>query len=317
MNANDEAAARACPLRVTVVGPGAIGGLLAAVLARAGATVTCVGRPETTAALTNAGLRLRSRLLGDFAAEVVVASEVPARQDVVFFTVKAPALASAVAAAPAATVGGALVVPLLNGVEHLVILRQTYGPENVVAGTIRAEAARVSAGRIEHYTPFADLQFATHAAPDKTLLDVSATLRQAGLSVVTRDNPMGMLWDKLAFLTPFALSTARLGASIGAVREMARVGLHLLVEETVPVARANGSDATVQGVTKFLDNLPSTMSSSLRRDVEAGVATELDAIGGAVVRAAARLGLPAPAVEEYMNAVAARTTTLATELAVR
>ncbi|MEV8509982.1 ketopantoate reductase C-terminal domain-containing protein [Actinoplanes sp. NPDC051475] len=121
-----------------------------------------------------------------------------------------------------------------------------------------------------------------------------------------REDPVAMLWDKLAFLAPFALATARRDAPIGPVRDKDRSGLLALVADTVPVARAHGALATEESVLAFLDGLPDTMTSSLHRDLDAGLASELDAIGGAVLRAAARLDLPVPTVAEYIASITAR-----------
>jgi 2-dehydropantoate 2-reductase len=50
---------------VAVLGPGGVGGLLAALLARRGDRVTCIAPPATAAHLADHGLRLRSPMLGD------------------------------------------------------------------------------------------------------------------------------------------------------------------------------------------------------------------------------------------------------------
>ena len=53
------------PARVAVLGPGGIGGLLGALLARRGDQVTCLAPPATAAHLAANGLELRSPTLGD------------------------------------------------------------------------------------------------------------------------------------------------------------------------------------------------------------------------------------------------------------
>jgi ketopantoate reductase len=51
------------PARVAVLGPGGVGGLVAALLARRGDQVTCLAPPATAAALAANGLELRSPAL--------------------------------------------------------------------------------------------------------------------------------------------------------------------------------------------------------------------------------------------------------------
>jgi 2-dehydropantoate 2-reductase len=61
----------------------------------------------------------------------------------VWITVKATALEAALGAVPKEELGSGIVVPLLNGVDHVTRLRERCGPERVLPGTIRVEAERV------------------------------------------------------------------------------------------------------------------------------------------------------------------------------
>ena len=67
-----------------------------------------------------------------------------------------------------------------------------------------------------------------------------------------------------------------------------------LQHQVVSVARAEGARADAAAVMSLFDELPADMTSSMQRDAEAGRPLELDAIGGAVVHAAARHGLAVP-----------------------
>jgi 2-dehydropantoate 2-reductase len=57
------------------------------------------------------------------------------------------------------------------------------------------------------------------------------------------------------------------------------------------------ADAAVE----FFDSVPATMQSSMQHDAAAGRAIEIEAIGGAVLRAAARTGIPAPTTEKLVE----------------
>ncbi len=85
--------------------------------------------------------------------------------DVLFVTVKAAQLEAAVEAVPAGTLGHGLVVPFLNGIDHVAWLRERYPPDQVVAGTIRVESTRVGPGVIEHASPFAVVELAAGKVP--------------------------------------------------------------------------------------------------------------------------------------------------------
>jgi 2-dehydropantoate 2-reductase len=56
----------------------------------------------------------------------------------------------------------------------------------------------------------------------------------------------------------------------------------------------------------FFDTIPAAMESSMQRDAAAGRSLELDAIAGAVVRAAARHAIPVPVTSRYVDELRSR-----------
>lgn len=293
-------------LRVAVLGPGGVGGLLAGLLARAGATVTCLAGADTAAALDQHGLRIDSGRFGDFTVPVRATERLSERVDVCLVTVKATQLDTAVQRVPADVLGGALVVPLLNGVEHVELLRQRYPAAVVVAATIRVESTRVAPGRIRHDSPFAAIELATGHDGRDGAERFGQALRQAGLDVRVGEDEGAILWGKLNFLAPLALLTTDEDAPAGAVRERRRQDLVAVIAEVAAVARAEGAPADERGVLEFFDQVPASMQSSMQRDAAAGRPTELEAIGGAVVRRAAAHGIPVPVTARLVEQLHAR-----------
>jgi 2-dehydropantoate 2-reductase len=280
--------------RVAVVGPGGVGGLLGAVLARAGHPVVYVARPDTAAALNAGGITLHSAQFGDFQVPAEAVPRLDRPVEVCLVTVKATSLDEALDGVPAGTLAGALVVPLLNGVDHLTTLRRAYPAEQVVAGAIRVESTRVAPGRIEHTSPFSWIELASGTAPRDRVEELAAQLTRAGLDVTVRDSETALLWDKLAFLAPFALLTTHAAAPVGPVRADRRADLEAVVHEVAEVATAAGAPVDPAAIMTMFDAVPPGMKSSMQRDAEAGRAIELDAIGGAVLRGARRYGIDTP-----------------------
>jgi 2-dehydropantoate 2-reductase len=101
------------------------------------------------------------------------------------------------------------------------------------------------------------------------------------------------------------LVTAYARVPIGPARRQHGHLLDGVVHEVSSVALADGAAVDELQVQSFLAGLPDAMTSSLHRDVEAGRIGELDAIGGAVVRAARRHAMPVPATERVVDAIAA------------
>ncbi|MFD9466003.1 ketopantoate reductase family protein [Streptomyces sp. NPDC060027] len=280
---------------VAVLGPGGIGGLLAALLARAGHRVICLAGDETARTLAADGIEVRSGHFGDFTARVEADTELREPVDVCLIAVKATALGAALERVPAKALGEeGLLVPLLNGVEHPALLRERYRPEQVAPAVIRVESTRIAPGVIEHGSPFAEVDLTGDTVPLARVDALAGALEWAGVRARVQDGEAATLWAKMSFLAPFALLTTRYGVPVGDVRTLHREELTALVEETAAVGRACGAPVDAAAALARYDAFPAGTKSSMQRDAEAGRTLELDAIGGALLRAAERSGVPVP-----------------------
>jgi 2-dehydropantoate 2-reductase len=271
-------------MSVAVLGPGAVGGALGVRMARAGERVVCVARPETAAAIAAEGLTLVTDG-GEHTEQLEATEQLEEPVDLLLVTVKAYGLDDGIS--HIRTEPG-LVLPLLNGLEHMDVLRAHFA--NVVAAAIgHFEGYRESPTRIVQQTPGL-VNVAATEAPEQ--LERAAIATRAGGS--ERD----VLWEKLARQGPIAVLTSVAGETIGELRAGQR--LRLAVEEACAVAAADGARTTFDDQWAIIESLPDWATSSTERDVTAGRPSELDAIGGAVVRAGRRLGVPTPTLEEAL-----------------
>jgi 2-dehydropantoate 2-reductase len=107
------------------------------------------------------------------------------------------------------------------------------------------------------------------------------------------------------------LTTSATERPIGFIRSDPhwRTVLEAAIVETAAVAGAEGARVDPAELLAELDAAHPTLSSSMQRDLAAGRAAELDAIPGAVLRAASRHGLRCPTigglVEDITKRVAA------------
>jgi 2-dehydropantoate 2-reductase len=281
-------------LRVAVLGPGAVGGLLAALLARAGNSVVVLAGESTARAIAERGIRVESRRFGDFEVRVDSAVRLQREVDFCLVTVKATQLDDALERLPADTLGKAVLVPFLNGIDHVEHLRRTYPSSEVAAATMRVEVARIEPGLIRQLSPFAAIDIAPPASRQREVEELAAQLTAAGFDVRVREDETAMLWDKLALLAPLALLTTHARANVGEVRTHRRDDAIALITEIASVARAEGATADSEATLRLLDAAPPAMETSMQRDQAAGLPLELDAIGGAVLRRAARVGVAVP-----------------------
>jgi 2-dehydropantoate 2-reductase len=277
-------------LTVAVLGPGAVGGVLAVGLVRAGVRVICIARSDTAATIASEGLSLRRGHEVE-TARPEATTELGEPAELLLVTVKAPALEDALdrVEAPAQTV-----IPLLNGIEHMQTLRDRLPGSNVVAGSIGwIEAWLERPGTVVQNTPHVVMTVASDA--DEVSVDV---LRQSGAEVRVGGSEAAVLWHKLARQAPVAAATTASQRPIGELRRDPewRRRLEQAIEETCAVAAADDVPLDPSAQWEIIESMPPKLTSSTARDVAAGLPSELDAITGAAVRAAQRVDVPAPAL---------------------
>jgi 2-dehydropantoate 2-reductase len=296
-------------LRIAVLGPGGVGGFVAGALSHASSDVTLIARAPTAAAIAAGGLHVTSPLLGEFDAVLPVVDSMASPVDCLIVATKAVGLDDALDRV--ATDAPALVVPLLNGVEHLATLRARFGSERVVAAVIRIESDRPRPGVIVHAGPGARIDIAGPPQPttEPIVHTLAAELRAAGLEVRLGAPEPDVMWSKLARLCPLALTTTASDRPIGFVRTDPRwrSALTNAITETVAVAVAEGARLDAYDTIAELDAAHRELGSSMQRDVRAGRPPELDAIAGAVLRAGARHRLRCPTVQWLADRVRQRT----------
>ena len=293
-------------MRHAVLGAGGVGGLVGGALAKVGHPVTLLVRsgrrdhyPER--------LSVESEALGTFEAPVRVAGRLEEQFDVVWITVKATALEAALDAVSPEGLGSGVVVPLLNGVDHVEQLRDRYGSERVLPGTIRVEAEQLGPGRVRHLSAFADVQVAPDRATRARAEAISDELRTAGLTCEVHEDGVTMLWSKLCFLAPFALATTVAGGPLGVVRSDAqwRALIEACVNEACAVGVVEGARVAPEPILAALEGLPDGFRSSMQKDVEAGRPPEVAAIAGPILRRGGEHGIDVPATRALVDQVVA------------
>jgi 2-dehydropantoate 2-reductase len=311
-------------LRVAVLGPGGVGGLVAGALDRAGGSVTVVARAATAEAISERGLRVSSVLLGEFLAHPPTTVRLEQPVDALIVATKAAGLSEAlerVAVVPK------LVLPLLNGLDHLAVLRERFAPETVVAGTIRVEADRPEPGVVVHTSKFLRVELASrYLAAGEAMRALASTLSDAGIparvfppddsstspaeqaAALADGEEAQVMWSKLVRLNALACTTSAYDLTLGPIRSTPEPRADLIgaIEEGCAVARAEGALISSEDPLGELTAAHDTLGSSMRRDIVAGRPPELDAIPGSVLRAAARHGIACPTIERLVAMIAER-----------
>jgi 2-dehydropantoate 2-reductase len=272
-----------------ILGAGGVGGLVGAVLARSAERVTLIVRPDKVERYPRE-LSLNSIAAGTFSVPVWVSSELTYPVDVLWISVKATDLRTALESIPL-TAQMAAVIPLLNGIDHIALLRDRFGRDKVVPATIAVETEQIAPGQIFWRSPFARLNMSSIGR--RVLVNTLEELTRFGFECRFIDDENTLMWSKLVFLAPHALSTTTTGQPIGRVRSHPQYMAELreLIGEACTVAVANGAKVEADAVLDMFEAVPAEMRSSMQKDVEQGKFPELDAIAGPILRSAEAFGI--------------------------
>ena len=292
-------------MRVAVLGPGGVGGLIAAALARAGDDVTIVARESTAQLIARDGISVQSVTLGDFVGRPAAAATLTSEVDALIVATKSVGLEAAL---DRVEIEPPFVLPLLNGLDHLALLRRRFAPESVAAGAIRVESDRPRPGVVVHTSPFLRVDMAGPPGLAAPMAELAELLAGAGIPARVLDSEPQVMWAKLVRLNALACTTSAWDVELGAIREdpERRVVLEAAIREAAAVARAEGADIPDEKAMDELESAHATLGSSMQRDIAAGREPELDAIPGAVLRAGARHGLACPTIESLVAQIEAR-----------
>lgn len=288
------------------MGPGGVGGLVAGALKRADTPVVVLARESTAAIVAMQGVSIRSVLLGDFVAhpEALVCLQEPV--DVLIVATKATGLAEALERVDATP---RLVLPLLNGLDHLAVLRERFSADTVLAGTIRVEADRPQPGVVVHTSKFLRVEMASRYATARPAMErLVGVLSDSGIPARVGESEPQVMWSKLVRLNALACTTSAYDKLLGEIRSEPTLRADLVgsIEEGCAVARAEGASIPSQDPLGELTAAHATLGSSMQRDISAGRSPELDAIPGSVLRAAARHGIACPTIERLVAMIAER-----------
>jgi 2-dehydropantoate 2-reductase len=275
--------------------------LLGALLVDQGEEVTIVVRSSAEALPTRlSAQRLDGSVLGGDVRAVKSVHKDNA-VDVLWVATKAMELPEALNAVRGSS--PRMVVPLLNGFEHIQELKTAFPLEAVIPATIAVEVERGGRGSVRVRSPFIRVRIGARAKP--VLLSLADALRGQGVDTEFEDDETTLLWRKLAFLTPFALATSASGLPAGILRADPnwRKRFEIAVAEVVAVARAEGAVLAPDIAVRMLETVHDEMRSSMVKDIAARREPELDAIGDAVVRAAVRHNVDVPMLRYLVSAV--------------
>ncbi|MGB8130023.1 MAG: 2-dehydropantoate 2-reductase [Candidatus Angelobacter sp.] len=292
-------------MRFAILGAGGVGGYYGGLLAKNGHNVCVLARTSNLAALRERGLEVRTPE-GSFTVPIKASDNVEdfGGVDCALLAVKNYSLAEVAPAAAFLATQGALIVPLLNGVEVVSQLVAHGVPQfQLVGGLTAISAIRVAPGVFERRSPFQRVVLGElgQSQPErKQRIDaIAEAFREAGVEASVSSDITADLWRKFAFIASMAAACGLSRTAIGPLRAT-KLG-HLLIEravlEVVSVARARKvalAEDEADRTMKIIDGLPEAMKPSLLIDLEASRPTEIDDLSGTVSRLGKACGVETP-----------------------
>lgn len=291
-------------MKVAIVGSGAVGGFYGAQLARAGHEVAFLARGAHLEAIRSSGLTIRGAT-GEWTVHGLATSD-PADvgpADLVLLAVKTYDNATAMPLLGPLTARGSLVLTLQNGVDSPDEAAAVVGSEAVLAGAAYIATAVAAPGLIEqtgtHRRVVFGEAFGDRRGASDRVSRVRDILAAADVDVEAVADGRAALWEKLIYLAPFAAFTGAARLPIGGIwdDDLTRRTFMKACREVEAVARQEGVPVaadTLARIDEYMRKLPPATRSSLLIDLTAGKRLEVEALLGAVVRRAERLGLSVP-----------------------
>ena len=287
---------------VAILGPGAVGGSFAVRLSQASFRTICIGPHEIVGLMGLSGITLEANALKSVNVRPQVVEQLVQPVSLLLITVKAPSLVDALERVNPDVVREGVVVPLLNGLEHMEPIREHFGGRVAAASLSRFEAYRVGRMQIVQTTASGVVTMASDDLSTQELERAADMLRASGVEVELEDDERRVLWRKAARLAVLSTATALSRRPVGELRKDLewRPRMEAALAEACAIATADGVRMMPSAQWTRIVEMDYHLTTSAARDVLAGRRNEIDAIAGSVVRAGQRLGVPSPVLSKLV-----------------
>lgn len=290
-------------MKIVIMGSGGIGGYYGGVLAKSGQDVTFIARGAHLEAMRKQGLRVESKLMGDFVLPSVQVTDRPETigpVDFVLMTTKAYDLVAAAKSLLPILKKESLVLPLLNGVDIAEQLAAIVGPERVLGGMCRLSSSIKAPGVISQVGPLNRILFGEMAGGvsprAQAVLDV---FKKAGIGVELSENIQVEVWKKFMSICASAGMSALTRTTLGPILKDPETHAMFVgcMQEVEQLARRKGIPLSANIVHETVigyEKLPSEMRPSMCLSVLQGQPLEIEALNGTAARLGRELGIPTP-----------------------
>ena len=289
-------------MKITVMGTGGVGGYFGARLADAGHDVAFIARGNHLKALKNNGLTVDSEL-GNLTISPIKVGDNPAEfgvADIILFCVKAYDTQSAANLIKPIMGANTGVIPFLNGIGHIEILKETLGENSVLGGVANISALIEEPGVIRHFSTMQILRVGElDNTPSTRIEKFREACGDAAIDCPIPENIERELWQKIVMICTLAGANCLTRLPLGECRTnpQTRDLMVNLATEAVAVAESLSAPLPknqVELTRKLLDAPPATMKASRLAAPDSAEKLEASALNGAIARLGRKNQIDAP-----------------------
>ncbi len=288
-------------MKIVIVGPGAMGCLVAAFLSNSKEEIWILDKnKERAAGINQNGIKLEG-VSGNWQAKVKAtadAGEIKAA-DLVIICVKSYDTAAAVKEVKPLVGENTKVITLQNGIGNIEIISEAIGGDKVIGGVTNLGATLLGVGQVRHAGKGETVIGRLDGKIPAQMRLIREVLNKAGLETRISRDIKGLLWSKLIINVGINALTAITNLKNGRLVEFegTRRILKDAVLEAVRIAKRKRikliyDDPLVK--VGAVCEATATNVSSMLQDVLKNKKTEIDFINGVIVRQGQELGIAVP-----------------------
>lgn len=288
-------------MRLLVVGAGSTGGYFGARLMQAGRDVTFLVRPKRAAELVANGLSIVSPHGNvTLKPKLISADALTESYEAVLLTVKGYQLEAALADIAPAVGAETMILPVLNGMQHMDVLASRFTPRNVAGCALKVATILEDDGRIVQLAPMQDLVYGElDGSETPRMRKLDAFMQGAGFDARLSTAVHREMWEKWILLAAVGAMTCLMRGPIGEIEACpGSTDFTLaLLDEVVAIVRAVGvppSEAFVTAARQQVTAKGSPFASSMYRDVLRGRPVEVENILGDLLQRGIGAGVATP-----------------------
>jgi 2-dehydropantoate 2-reductase len=288
-------------MKIVIVGPGAMGCLLAAFLSKAKVDIWILDKDKERAAkITQSGIDLTG-ISGEWHVKAKASSDIKdiGTTDLVIICVKSYDTKQAITHSKALIGENTSVLTLQNGIGNIEIISEVISPDKVIGGVTNLGATLLDTGKTRHAGKGETVIGRIDAKITVEMREIRELFNKCGLEMRISKDIKSLLWSKLIINVGINALTAITRLNNGKLTEFegTRRIMREAVTEAVRISKRKRIKLSYDDPLAKVESVCEATSgniSSMLQDCLRKKRTEIDFINGVIVRLGQELSIPVP-----------------------